>query len=200
MAGVILAAGSSARLGQPKQLLDAGGEPLIRRIAAEMLASRAAPIAVILGAHADAVAAALAGLDVVIVQNPDHAEGVASSVRAAAAFAERTNADGLLIAVCDQPRLDRAHLDALIAAFDGGAPIASAYGDTVGVPAILPRAALPRLAALRGDQGARAILRDDPATRAIAWPDGALDLDTPEALRAWNQTAQALTSDPRKLG
>jgi molybdenum cofactor cytidylyltransferase len=187
VAGVVLAAGSSSRLGRPKQLLDAGGVPLIRRVVAEVLASRAAPVAVIVGAHAEAVTAALAGLEVASIVNPDHGEGVASSVRAAAAFAERCGAGGLLLAVCDQPRLDRAHLDALIAAFDGAAPVASAYGGTVGVPAIVPRAALPRLAALRGDHGARALLRDDPATRALPWPDGALDLDTPDAVRAWNR-------------
>ena len=169
--GAILAAGASTRLGSPKQLLDLDGEPMLRRIARVALASRCARIAVVLGAHADRIAPALDGLDGDIVRNPDWSHGMSTSVRAAVTWAG--DADGLLLMVCDQPRLGATHLDVMIDTFDGRA-VASAYGGTVGVPAIVSRSMFGAAAALEGDRGARALLRD---AIAIEWPDGAIDVD-----------------------
>jgi CTP:molybdopterin cytidylyltransferase MocA len=167
--GVILAAGASTRLGQPKQLLLLDGEPMLRVIAREALASRCERVAVVLGAHADEIRGALAGLSVEILDNPGWAEGMSSSVRVGVAWCA---APRLLLMVGDQPRLTRAHLDALIAV-EG--TVGSAYGGTVGVPAIFDRAMFPALAALRGDQGARRLLA---GAASVAWADGELDIDT----------------------
>jgi molybdenum cofactor cytidylyltransferase len=205
VAGVLLAAGASARLGQPKQLLELDGVPLVRRLTDELLAAGCADVAVVMGAHADLIRPALAHVRATLVDNWAWEEGVASSVRIAADFAVAHLSDGVLIAVCDQPALDRAHLGALIAAFtdpgaagpDGPSAVASAYGGTVGVPAILPRRAYPALLALTGDQGARRVLRDDPATRSLPWPDGDVDLDTPEAVTAWRAALSSSRRTPR---
>jgi CTP:molybdopterin cytidylyltransferase MocA len=175
IAGVILAAGASTRMGAPKQLLALGGEPLVRAIAREALASRCTRVAVVLGAHADAIAPALDGLAVTIVRNEQWQEGMASSVRCAAAWAGE--ADALLLMVCDQPRLTAAHLDALIAA---GPFAASAYAGTLGVPALLPRRMYGALLRSEGDRGARGLLA---GATPVPWPDGELDLDTPTDTR-----------------
>ena len=157
----ILAAGASTRMApRKKQLVELDGEPLVRRAARLALASRASSVAVVLGAFADEIAPALAGLPVTRLDNADWAEGMASSVRAAATWAATTAASALLLCVCDQPAVTTAHLDALIAAHaaDPARTIGSAYAGAVGVPAIIPRARWPELLALRGDRGARALL------------------------------------------
>lgn len=183
VACVVLAAGRSARLGRPKQLVRFAGQPLVRRAAEAARASRCAHVAVVVGAEREAVEAALAELDVARVANPSFATGLASSLHAAVDFAESREADALLLCVCDQPYLAAPHLDALCAAHLGsGRAVASAYAGIRGVPAIFPRAQFAALRALRGDRGAGSLLRDDAEALAIAWPEGALDVDTPADL------------------
>ncbi|HEY2729313.1 MAG TPA: nucleotidyltransferase family protein [Polyangia bacterium] len=182
----VLAAGASRRLGRPKQLVLVDGVPLIRHVAIAAVRSRCARVAIVLGANAAEVAPTLEGLDVECVDNPDWAEGMAASVRAAAAWAGRHALDALLLAVADQPRLSSLHLDALIAASnDGERAAASAYGGQLGVPALFPRSWNPRLALLRGDAGARHLLRaSEELVAPVAWQAGALDVDRPEDLSA----------------
>lgn len=182
----VLAAGASSRLGRPKQLVLVDGVPLIRLVARAAARSRCARVAIVLGANAANVAPALEGLDVERVDNPEWAEGMAASVRAAAAWAGRHALDALLLAVADQPRLSSRHLDALIAASrDGERPAASAYGGQLGVPALFPQRWYARLALVRGDTGARQLLRaSGELVVAVEWPAGALDVDRPEDLGA----------------
>lgn len=180
IACVVLAAGESRRLGQPKQLVTVKGEPLVRRAARLALASRCAHVGVVVGAHAEAVSRALDGLDVAPLANPGWATGMASSLHVAVDFAVARAADALLVCVCDQPLLVTAHLDALCAAYqDAGRAVASSYAGVRGVPAIFPRASFDALRALRGDRGAGKLLRDDAGALDIAWPEGAVDVDTP---------------------
>ncbi|HSN30567.1 MAG TPA: nucleotidyltransferase family protein [Kofleriaceae bacterium] len=172
----ILAAGASTRMApRKKQLIEIDGEPLVRRAARIALASRASQVAVVLGAYADEIAPALAGLAVTLLDNAAWAEGMASSVRVAAAWAVGQGASALLLCVCDQPAVTTPHLDALIAAHeaDPARTIGSAYGGAVGVPAVIPRARWPELLALRGDRGARALLGQD----ALPLPGGERDVD-----------------------
>jgi CTP:molybdopterin cytidylyltransferase MocA len=174
--GAILAAGSSSRLGRPKQLVLVEGEPLLRRTVRLALATPCSAIAVVVGANRDAVTPALADLAVTALVNDAWPEGVASSIRAAAAWAESQGATGLLVMVCDQPRLTTEHLAALLAEHARtGAIVGSAYRNTVGVPAVFPASSFPALAALQGDRGARALLG---GAAAIAWDDGAIDVDS----------------------
>jgi CTP:molybdopterin cytidylyltransferase MocA len=174
----VLAAGASRRLGQPKQLVTVEGQELVRRMAEVALQSGCRPVAVVLGAHGAEVGAAVARVPVVCLWNSEWAEGMGSSVRSAAQWAMGAELDALVLVLVDQLRLSSGHLDALLAASDqGGRIAASAYQGVLGVPAIFPRRFFPALQALKGDSGARQLLRDNPLIAAVSWPDGVYDLD-----------------------
>lgn len=180
---VVLAAGASSRLGQPKQLVVASGRTLVRAVVEEARAT-CARVAVVVseGAAASAVADTLEGSGATLVRNAAWGEGMASSVRAGVAWATRVPCEGVVILVCDQPRLTRTHLAQLVATWRRERrAVGSGYQGVVGVPALFPRALFPRLLALRGREGARAVLRSIDAIE-VAWPDGAFDVDTPADL------------------
>lgn len=182
VAAVILAAGASRRLGQPKQLVIWEGEPLLRRAARVARESGFRPVRVVLGAGAEACRDVLAGLEVEIVLNAAWEEGLGSSVRAGVA-ALPSEVDGLLLLVCDQPALERGLLDRFLAAHaaDPDRVVASCYAGIRGIPALFPRRRFPELSALRGDRGARGLL-GGVGVLEIPFPGGEEDLDTPEDL------------------
>ncbi len=183
---LLLAAGGSRRLGQPKQLLQIDGIPLIRRMALAALATGPAELMVTLGAEIEGCRAALAGLRWREVQVTGWAEGMGRSI-AVAVQAITDPSLPLLVLGVDQPALDAAHLRSLVARGrqHPDCAVASAYADTLGIPALFPASWRPRLAALNGDQGARALLRTgDPSILGVAAPQMAVDIDTPEDLRS----------------
>jgi CTP:molybdopterin cytidylyltransferase MocA len=181
LAVAVLAAGESRRLGRPKQLVDAGGVPMIRRVVRTCVDAALGPVAVVVGAHADGVDAALGDMRVTRIANPGWSEGIGASIRAAVRWAETTGASGLAIVLGDQPLVGVEHLAALRDAWlDGAARVASRYGDGAGVlgaPAVFDRSRFAELAALDGDHGAGRLLRTGDVV-AIDWPDGAVDVDT----------------------
>jgi len=189
---ILLAAGGSSRLGRPKQLLLYQGRTLLRRAAETALASQCRPAVVVLGAQADRLRAALAGLEVLIADNPDWEQGMGSSVRAGLGALEASAPDtaGVVLMLCDQPLITAASLDSLIQSHvDTGAPlVASEYGGTRGVPAFFSRALFPDLRALKGEQGAKAVLAAHAHEAAtLPLPVGVWDVDTDmdyERLRA----------------
>jgi CTP:molybdopterin cytidylyltransferase MocA len=188
VACAILAAGASRRLGRPKQLVLHRGRPLVRLAAECAWQARAVECAVVIGAHADAVRAALGGLPVEPVYNPDWNEGVASSIRMAADWARAKGSDALLIALCDQPRLTPEHLDRLIGEYEqSGLPVASRYALKNAVPALFPRSLFDALGCLRGDAGASVLLNGSSAVAAVAWADGEFDVDTTQDLPCFGQ-------------
>jgi molybdenum cofactor cytidylyltransferase len=183
IAAVVLAAGGSRRLGRPKQLVRAGGEPLVVRTARSALDAGCEPVVVVVGSGADAVTRSLAALPVRTVTNEDWPEGMSASIRAGIADVGRVPAvRAALILVCDQRRIDAAVLRTLCDAFDegAGAAVASGYAGTMGVPALFDRSLFDELLELRGDRGARAVLeRHRERVRRVPWPEGAEDVDTP---------------------
>jgi CTP:molybdopterin cytidylyltransferase MocA len=173
---VVLAAGASTRLGIPKQLIMHEGEPLVRRIAAAAVEAGADPVVVVLGATA------LLGLaSVTTAQNPEWSKGLASSLTTGlSTVLALTPCDAVLVTLADQPLVDAAALRRLIAAFDSERRIvASAYDDTVGVPAVFAREHLDALMHLTGDAGAGSWLRSRPnEVTHIPLSVAALDIDT----------------------
>jgi CTP:molybdopterin cytidylyltransferase MocA len=167
---IVLAAGFSRRFGSAKQLHPIDGEPMVRR--ATMIAGSIAPAIVVIPPNAPLIRDALRGLDVVIVENADAAEGMASSIRAGVSACD----GDVVLTLCDQPHVTRAHLAALVAT--GSSIAATAYAGTVGVPAFFARRFRDELLALRGDRGAKAILESHRSNvAAIELEAAADDLD-----------------------
>jgi molybdenum cofactor cytidylyltransferase len=143
---------------------------------------------VVTGDQAGAVAAALAGLDVRLVHNPDYAEGMSTSLRAGIAAAG--DARGALICLGDMPLVTAAHLDALIDAArsdDGDAIVVPTCRRKRGNPVLWPARDFAEIATLTGDVGARALLeRHAERVRLVELDDPAIlaDVDTPDALAA----------------
>lgn len=183
IAAVVLAAGGSARMGHPKQLIVHEGQPLVARAATAALEAGADPVIVVLGAHAAEIQAALtrlAGLTSVV--NPAWESGLASSLATGLRVAlQDDSCDGVLVTLADQPLIDAAILRRLLASFHGGARlVASGYEGMPGVPALFGREHVPELLSLTGDAGAGPWLRKNLSELTIIPLDAAvLDLDTP---------------------
>ena len=189
---VLLAAGASQRMGRPKQLLPVAGKPLVRHVAESLLAGSLRPVVVVLGAHAAEVAAALDGLDVHRVVNPDWAEGLGSSLCAGVSALQQLEPRlaELIVALADQPNLSPAHLERLreTRRRTSRAVVASECRGARMPPVLFAAEYFPRLLALRGDAGARGLLQAAGAALAVVPADDLVDLDTPadyEAFIRW---------------
>jgi len=181
---VILAAGASTRMGEPKQLLPLEGRPLLVRAVEAALASPAWPVVVVVGAHADKIRPVLARHPVLIAENPAWAEGMASSLRAGIDTLRQfsRSLDAALIALCDQPAFSAEAIARLVAAqrTTGRSIVAARYADRLGAPALFLREHFAALAALTGEEGARTLLQQHAdRVAAVDLPELAIDLDTP---------------------
>jgi molybdenum cofactor cytidylyltransferase len=181
---VILAAGASTRLGQPKQLVRLGGRPVLHRVVGEAVAVAGSSVTVVLGAHAGELSRLLQNSPASVLVNRHWEEGMASSIRCGIAAAP-ASADAVLMLLGDQIAVSADDLRRLISAWGGHDTViaASVYRGTLGVPAIFPRFCWSELAELRGDCGARAIIHRY-AARLVHVPmaSAAVDLDTPADL------------------
>lgn len=179
---IILAAGGSTRLGRPKQLLRRNDETLVHRALRLALATQPSRTLVICGGNAEDVRAAISDLSVEIVFNPDWQEGLASSLRLAAA-ALAGDESAVLIVGCDQPALERDHLRQLLerAMRSSSGCAASLHGDAPGIPVVVAASLLRGADVLQGDRGLRGLLHALPADSLYLLEASELefDLDTP---------------------
>jgi CTP:molybdopterin cytidylyltransferase MocA len=181
---VVLAAGASRRLGEPKQLLrDAHDTALLAHVVQAALDGGCTPVIVVLGAASDHVRTVVPpGAE--CVENAQWAEGMSTSIRVGVHAVGHSPASGLLLLACDQPAVTAAHVRALLTAHAAhGQRVVSVYDGVHGIPAVWPRADWDALTALTGDRGAKGLLRG--TEQAIPLADGARDLDTPEDVAAW---------------
>jgi molybdenum cofactor cytidylyltransferase len=190
IAAIILAAGRSTRMGGPnKMLAEINGKPLVRIVAEQALASRAASVLVVTGHERTKIAQALAGLDVRLVFNPDYADGLAGSVKAGIGAVPDTT-DGAIVCLGDMPLVDKGLIDRLIDAFDPerGALIAVPVADgRRGNPVLWSRRLFNELMTLQGDIGARHLIaqhQEAVAEVAVSGKSAFLDVDTPVELAA----------------
>lgn len=194
-AAVLLAAGGSARLGRPKQLLTRAGETLLQRTARLLAETAPQRLLVVLGAERDTMTAALAGartdalaeLDCECIDNPDWRDGLSSSLRAAAR-ALAGHAGPVLLCGCDQPALEATHLAALLsgAAISASGCAATLHAGTPGIPAVVPGRWFAEAEGVQGDAGFGARLRALPRETLFLLdaPELAFDVDTDADLRA----------------
>ena len=179
---LVLAAGSSRRMGRPKQLLELGGRPLIRRAVEQAAASRVERVLVVVGPQRAAIERALAGTGARLVDNPDHLSGLASSLRAGLRALD-DDVEAVVVLLGDQPFQGSEVIDRLIEAYrSGGCPIvAPLYAGQRGNPVLFDRSVFPELERQQGDQGGRRVLEADPsrvATVAFDSDEPQRDLDT----------------------
>jgi CTP:molybdopterin cytidylyltransferase MocA len=181
---IILAAGASRRLGQPKQLVVLQGETLLGRALRLAKEAGAAPVLAVLGANFAQICAALPFGDALPVLNDHWEDGISSSIHAGLneAHARAPEAQGVLVMACDQPRLSSEHLRALLLTFEAQSMlsiVASSYAGTRGIPAIFPRSAFAALQQIHGDRGARALLAHSSCpVVTLPFEGGEMDIDT----------------------
>ncbi len=190
IAAVVLAAGRSSRMGAANKLLaQVGGKHMVEYALDAALASHAGPVIMVVGHDAAKVSALLGRRKVTIIENPDYAEGLSTSVRAALAVLP-ADIDGALFLLADMPRVTPAHLDRLIAAFnplEGRAICVPTYKSKRGNPVLWAARYFSEMRALAGDKGARQLLSEhaQAVCEVEMSDDGVLaDIDTPEALAA----------------
>jgi molybdenum cofactor cytidylyltransferase len=180
---IILAAGSSTRLGQPKQLLEFQGTTLIQRIAQNAVNAVNKPVVVMLGANFSLIHAHLTHLPVHIVYNPDWLHGMTSSIRkglmALLSFSPET--EGVIFAVCDQPYITADLFLEMIAAGSKSPKsiIACLYNHIPGTPVLFKKDYFDALLALKDSEGARKIILSHPeSVETVPFPLGIFDVDT----------------------
>lgn len=189
VAALLLAAGQGRRMGGPNKLLArVGGKPLVRIAAEAALASKADSLTVVTGHRPEDVRAALEGLDVGYVHNPDHEQGLSTSLRAGIESLP-PDLDGVVVLLADMPGIDAAIIDRLIGAFrpdEGTLIVVPTYDGKRGNPVLWSSRFFPALAAIHGDTGGRHLIGENPeAVAEIEVGESvAIDVDTPEALAA----------------
>lgn len=182
---LVLAAGASTRLGQPKQLVKLGGVYVLSRVVSCAVSIGGSAVTVVVGAHAKELMPLLSHSPAAVIVNRHWEEGIASSIRVGLA-AVPSSAEGLLIVLGDQVAVTNEDLRRLASAWNGqeGVIAAAVYQQHAGVPAIFPRWAFSELEQLRGDRGARVVIERNAFRLAhVPMPNAAIDLDTPEDLR-----------------
>ncbi|HEX8128782.1 MAG TPA: nucleotidyltransferase family protein [Pyrinomonadaceae bacterium] len=182
---VVLAAGSSSRMGSPKQALQFRGESLLRRAALAALGAGCCPVIVVTGANAELSRRELDGLDVREVLNTLWETGMASSIRAGVEglVSAAAEVDAAVLLLCDQPHVTADVISGLVAAHraTGSHVVASTYGGSFGVPALFGRTIFAELTRLEGRSGAKQVIKKYASeAHFLPFYGGEVDVDTPD--------------------
>jgi molybdenum cofactor cytidylyltransferase len=193
---IILAAGGSSRLGQPKQLLTFRGETLVGRAIRAATEAGCDPVILVVGAMSEAIQSEIAiresriasssasgvGARTIVVENREWQNGVGTSIRRGLEELPES-VEAVVLIACDQPFVDASVIAELIATHEKTRKpmAASSYANTLGVPALFDRSCFADLLALPADSGAKALMTTRPNDVAVvAFERGAIDIDTPE--------------------
>ena len=187
VAAIVLAAGTSSRLGRPKQLLDLDGLPVLRHVVDAALASPVREVVVVLGYEATRISRTMPEDERLrVVLNPEFAAGASTSLRAGLALLD-SGIGAAVVLLGDQPGVRPSAVGAVVEAWRAGAgPIVqAAYSGRPAHPTLLDRSVWPDLRRLRGDRGARELIRHRPGLRTLVELGGAPppDIDTEEDYR-----------------
>jgi len=189
---LLLAAGSSSRMGQSKQLLMIDHEPLLRRTARTAIHSNVGEIVIVLGSNEQAHKAVIEDLPVHIVANPNWPKGMGTSIKLGLDYVRTQwpECKAVIISVCDQPYLTAIHLNNLALKFiNSDQPIiASFYDNTLGVPVVFDHALFNELSRIDDQEGAKKIVqRMGNSVVPIPFPLGEVDLDTKDDYDTFNK-------------
>jgi molybdenum cofactor cytidylyltransferase len=184
---IILAAGSSSRLGSSKQLIQIEDTTLLERIIHVAKGAGMQRIHVVLGADAETHREALKNSSIKITVNDQWQKGIGSSIKVGLTSLLAANKDltSVILLVCDQPFLTVSHIQSLLLTRQktGKSIVASCYASTTGVPALFSEIYFDSLLSIPDNQGAKSIIEKHPQDTALVhFPDGEYDIDTPEDL------------------
>ena len=182
IAAIILAAGTATRMGQPKQLLDWDGRPLVRVVAEQVLATSLDQVLVVVGHAQAAVTDALHDTPVQMVYNPQYMDGQSTSLKAGVA-ALSSEVTAALVVLGDQPFVHSTIINTIVTTWRASqVPIvAPSYQGQRGHPVLFARSLFSKLLAIDGDQGARSILQQHrSAMKLVSFDDQRplIDIDT----------------------
>ncbi|WP_379966309.1 NTP transferase domain-containing protein [Epilithonimonas sp. UC225_85] len=181
---IILSAGNSSRLGQPKQLLQYKGKTLLENIASEALKIPSANTIIVTGAQKSELEKVVANMGIYFCDNNNWQFGMSSSIKRGLEKALEINkeTEAVLLCVSDQPFVDGDLLQNLISTFEETKKItASFYNETPGTPAVFPKQFFSELSDLDGKEGAKKILKAHQNDLSlIPFEKGAIDIDTIE--------------------
>ena len=185
IAALILAAGASTRLGQPKQLVQLAGKTLLERACETALSIDNQAVVVVLGAHSEAIKSAIEHLPVKTLVNENWQTGMGSTITCGMSQLP-PDADAVLLLLCDQPFVTYDLLEKLVGKWRNKLDhvIASAYCGSFGPPAVFGKRYFAELAALNGQQGAKKLMeRHREQLLLVDFPEGEMDVDTEEDLK-----------------
>lgn len=180
---IILAAGSSTRLGRPKQILPYKNSSLLKHTIKSAVNAAVGPVIVVTGANAKEISDHIGNDAVAVVFNGEHPEGIASSIRAGVNYVQEHHSVGkrIILMVCDQPYVNESLLKSLIdASSNADKPLAAcSYKGTIGVPALFDRRFFPELLSLKGEEGGKKILLNhERLVAVVTFPLGEIDIDS----------------------
>lgn len=190
---VLLAAGASVRLGEPKQNLNFRGKTLLQHAVQAATASVCKPVIVVLGANAEAFTSEIQQESISVIRNQEWETGMASSIRCGLneLLRQAPQTTNIIFMLCDQPFVEPQILNKLVQTNTetGKEVIACSYQDTLGTPALFHKTMFPELLALTGDEGAKKLIfRHQETVAMVLFPLGAIDIDTPADYTALQDT------------
>jgi molybdenum cofactor cytidylyltransferase len=181
---ILLAAGASTRMGRAKQMLDVGGKSMLRHVIDATVVAPVRPYVVVLGAEAEVIQARLSDAPVHLVVNEAWSEGIASSIRAglAAVLQRAPDVGGVIIALGDQPGLDEPKIGALLRGHEllERGIVSAIFQGTAQPPVYFSSDYFPDLMALRGDTGAKYLVKKHAADAESLPMEDLWDIDTAE--------------------
>jgi len=180
---ILLAAGQSARLGKPKQLLNYKGKTLLEHSLQVAIETQLQPIVTVLGANADLLKKSIEQFSTKVVINQQWSEGMASSIRCGMEELIKITPTiaGVIIMVCDQPYVTAKLLTDLVEKYKYSLKpiIASSYNNNIGTPALFDKTIFALLLSLKGDSGAKKIMKSNPDwVETVHFLFGEIDIDT----------------------
>ena len=190
---VILAAGSASRMGTTKQALDIGGQTLLSHSVGCALGSQIPNVIVVLGAHLAETQNILKGMPLATVVNTDWNRGMGKSLKLGVTKALEINPllEGIMIMVCDQPKVSVTHINEMgrMHIIKRPMAVASAYNGILGVPVLFDRSVFSELLRIDDQSGAREVLQKIKAeVVSLPFVGGEIDLDTPEDYTRYMQS------------